>query len=88
MYLTNRRLNVSDDEKWKTPKWMKTIEAAEFLGVLPNWLERRRMEGTQLHGPIYTRLGGTCVYLKEDLIQYLKEQRVIPEERRVESGAD
>jgi hypothetical protein len=88
VYLTNRRLNVSDDEKWETPKWMKTIEAAEFLGVLPNWLERRRMKGTQLHGPDYTRLGGVCVYLKEDLIRYLKEQRVVPEGRRVESGAD
>ena len=63
------------------PRWLNTTEAATFLGVKNAWLERRRMKGSTAGGPPYTKLGGTVVYLKEDLLQYIENQKVTPESR-------
>jgi len=47
---------------------MKTVEAAEILGVTPRTLERWRKEGT---GPGYLRMEGRIYYTTKLLDEYL-----------------
>ena len=46
------------------PRFLRTKEAAEFLGLSPRTLEKHRTYGT---GPAYRKLGGRVVYAIEDL---------------------
>jgi hypothetical protein len=46
------------------PRFLKTPEAARFLGLSGRTLEKHRYFGT---GPAYRRLGGRVVYAVEDL---------------------
>ena len=55
------------------PQWLNTEEAAAFLGVKMGWLDRTRLKGGIGGGPTFTKLGGTVVYKKEDLLKYLEE---------------
>lgn len=45
-------------------RYVRTDEAALFLGLSPRTLEKHRPYGT---GPIYRKLGGRVVYALEDL---------------------
>ncbi|WP_247531101.1 helix-turn-helix domain-containing protein [Bradyrhizobium sp. 162] len=47
-----------------SPRYVRTDEAAFFLGLSPRTLEKHRTYGT---GPIYRKLGGRVVYALEDL---------------------
>ena len=46
------------------PRYMRTPEAARFLGLSDRTLEKHRTYGT---GPTYRKLGGRVVYALEDL---------------------
>lgn len=46
------------------PRFLRTKEAAEFIGLSPRTLEKHRTYGT---GPAYRKLGGRVVYAIDDL---------------------
>lgn len=46
------------------PRFLRTPEAARFLGLSGRTLEKHRTYGT---GPIYRKIGGRVVYAVEDL---------------------
>lgn len=46
------------------PRYLRTPEAARFLGLSGRTLEKHRSFGT---GPIYHKLGGRIVYALDDL---------------------
>lgn len=46
------------------PRFLRTPEAARFLGLSDRTLEKHRTYGT---GPAYRKLGGRVVYALEDL---------------------
>lgn len=46
------------------PRYLRTPEAARFLGLSGRTLEKHRTYGT---GPAYLKLGGRVVYSVEDL---------------------
>lgn len=46
------------------PRFLRTPEAARFLGLSSRTLEKHRTYGT---GPAYRKLGGRVVYALEDL---------------------
>ncbi len=46
------------------PRYLRTPEAARFLGLSGRTLEKHRTYGT---GPRYSKLGGRVVYRPEDL---------------------
>ena len=46
------------------PRFLRTKESAEFLGLSPRTLEKHRTYGT---GPAYRKLGGRVVYALDDL---------------------
>lgn len=46
------------------PRYLRTPEAASFLGLSGRTLEKRRTYGT---GPRYSKLGGRVVYRVDDL---------------------
>ena len=46
------------------PRYLRTPEAARFLGLSGRTLEKQRTYGT---GPVYRKLGGRIVYALEDL---------------------
>ena len=46
------------------PRYLRTPEAARFLGLSGHTLEKHRTYGT---GPVYRKLGGRIVYALEDL---------------------
>ncbi|MGX7873152.1 helix-turn-helix transcriptional regulator [Mesorhizobium sp. ORM6] len=50
-----------------SPRYLRTDEAALFLGLSPRTLEKHRTYGT---GPIYRKLGGRVVYAIVDLQQW------------------
>ena len=49
------------------PRYLRTHEAALFLGLSPRTLEKHRTYGT---GPVYRKLGGRVVYAIVDLQQW------------------
>ena len=51
------------------PRFLRTPEAARFLGLSGRTLEKHRYFGT---GPTYRRLGGRVVYAVEDLLAWAK----------------
>ena len=46
------------------PRYLRTPEAARFLGLSPRTMEKHRTYGT---GPRYSKLGGRVVYRVDDL---------------------
>ncbi|MBN9560733.1 MAG: helix-turn-helix domain-containing protein [Alphaproteobacteria bacterium] len=46
------------------PRYLRTPEAADFLGLSSRTLEKHRTYGT---GPAYRKLGGRVVYALDDL---------------------
>lgn len=49
------------------PRYLRTDEAALFLGLSPRTLEKHRTHGT---GPLYRKLGSRVVYAVADLQQW------------------
>lgn len=46
------------------PRFLRTSEAARFLGISPRTLEKHRTFGT---GPQYRKIGGRVIYALEDV---------------------
>jgi predicted DNA-binding transcriptional regulator AlpA len=55
---------VSDTTAVLPPRFLRTPEAARFLGLSGRTLEKHRTYGT---GPIYRKIGGRVVYALADL---------------------
>ena len=55
---------MPDDPRQLPPRYLRTPEAARFLGLSGRTLEKHRTFGT---GPVYRKLGGRIVYALEDL---------------------
>ncbi|KAA5601759.1 helix-turn-helix transcriptional regulator [Blastochloris sulfoviridis] len=51
------------------PRYLRTPEAARFLGLSGRTLEKHRTYGT---GPRYCKLGGRVVYRLEDLVAWVE----------------
>ena len=49
------------------PRYLRTPEAARFLGLSGRTLEKHRTYGT---GPRYSKIGGRVVYRLEDVLAY------------------
>ncbi|MBL6851803.1 MAG: helix-turn-helix domain-containing protein [Alphaproteobacteria bacterium] len=58
---------MAEQNKDLPPRYLRTQEAARFLGLSPRTLEKHRTYGT---GPRYTKLGGRVVYRPEDLQEW------------------
>lgn len=54
------------------PRYLRTPEAARFLGMSGRTLEKHRYFGT---GPAYLRLGGRVVYRLSDLLEWSEQGR-------------
>lgn len=55
------------------PRYLRTQEAARFLGLSERTLEKHRTYGT---GPAYRKLGGRVVYAIDDLQTWADRGRV------------
>ena len=55
---------MPDDPRQLPPSYLRTPEAARFLGLSDRTLEKHRTFGT---GPVYRKLGGRIVYALQDL---------------------
>lgn len=55
---------MSDPLAGFPPRYLRTPEAARFLGLSGRTLEKHRTYGT---GPTYRKIGGRVVYVLEDL---------------------
>jgi hypothetical protein len=55
---------MSDPNAGLPPRYLRTQEAARFLGLSGRTLEKHRIYGT---GPTYRKLGGRVVYALDDL---------------------
>jgi predicted DNA-binding transcriptional regulator AlpA len=54
-----------------TPRFVRTHDAAAFLGLSGRTLEKHRCTGT---GPVFRKLGGRVVYAIEDLEVWAAER--------------
>ncbi|HET9536814.1 MAG TPA: helix-turn-helix domain-containing protein [Mesorhizobium sp.] len=54
------------------PRFVRTHDAAAFLGLSGRTLEKHRCTGT---GPVFRKLGGRVVYAIEDLEAWAAERR-------------
>lgn len=54
-----------------TPRYLRTHDAATFLGLSGRTLEKHRCTGT---GPIFRKLGGRVVYAIDDLETWAAER--------------
>ena len=59
---------MSDTPTNLPPRFLRTPEAARFLGLSGRTLEKHRYFGT---GPAYRRIGGRVVYSVEDLAAWV-----------------
>lgn len=55
------------------PRFLRTKEAATFLGLSPRTLEKHRTYGT---GPLFHKLGGRVVYAIDDLEAWADKGKV------------
>jgi predicted DNA-binding transcriptional regulator AlpA len=76
------------------PRFLRTPEAARFLGLSHRTLEKHRSYGT---GPTYRKLGGRVVYTPDDLKAWVDRglrtstsdavaERVLPARRILAAG--
>jgi predicted DNA-binding transcriptional regulator AlpA len=54
------------------PRYLRTPEAARFLGLSHRTLEKHRTYGT---GPVYRKIGGRVVYVLSDLEAWAEQGR-------------
>ncbi len=54
-----------------TPRYVRTHDAAAYLGLSGRTLEKHRCTGT---GPVFRKLGGRVVYAIEDLDAWAAER--------------
>jgi hypothetical protein len=61
---TTEPFKMPDPNAGLPPRYLRTPEAARFLGLSGRTLEKHRIYGT---GPTYHKLGGRVVYALDDL---------------------
>lgn len=66
-----RRLILDSASPRVTPRFVRTHDAAAFLGLSGRTLEKHRCTGT---GPVFRKLGGRVVYAIEDLEAWAAER--------------
>ena len=70
------------------PRFLRTPEAARFLGLSGRTLEKHRTYGT---GPKYRKIGGRVVYALDDLKAWAdlgaKTRNVLPHKARRDTGS-
>lgn len=66
-----RRLILDTASPRVTPRFVRTHDAAAFLGLSGRTLEKHRCTGT---GPVFRKLGGRVVYAIEDLEAWAAER--------------
>jgi Helix-turn-helix domain len=54
------------------PRYLRTPEAARWLGISGRTLEKHRIYGT---GPVYRKIGGRVVYRVDDLERWVDKGR-------------
>ena len=54
------------------PRYLRTPEAARWLGISGRTLEKQRIYGT---GPVYRKIGGRVVYRIDDLERWVDKGR-------------
>jgi Helix-turn-helix domain len=65
-----RRKGLGTSAQFTLPlPYLRTPEAARFIGVSPRTLEKRRIEG---NGPRYSKIGGRVLYAVKDLRKYVE----------------
>ena len=63
---------------------LNTVEAAEYIGVSPQWLRMSRMQKPSWPGPRYVKVGGrTVIYLHRHLDEFIATRIVDPADRFV-----
>lgn len=60
----------SDSAPWQPQ------QAASYLGVALDTLRQWRQRGSPVRGPAFIRLGGRIRYLKADLDEWMRQNRV------------
>lgn len=65
------------DNKQPDAELLNQKDAAKFLGVAPNWLEKRRGLRGIPGGPPFVRLGGFVRYKVSDLREYVDSLEVV-----------
>ncbi|HET8727442.1 MAG TPA: helix-turn-helix domain-containing protein [Alphaproteobacteria bacterium] len=71
-----------DDTNSLPPRYLRTPEAARFLGLSNRTLEKHRIFGT---GPVYRKIGGRVIYAVEDLQAWADRGR---RRSTIDPGAD
>lgn len=51
-------------------QYLTSSQAAEFMGKNPDWLKRKRSEGT---GPVFRYIGKSPVYEVQDIINWVEK---------------
>lgn len=63
---------MSHDPRYMPPRYLRTPEAARFVGLSGRTLEKHRTYGT---GPHYSKIGGRVVYRLDDLQTWVDRGR-------------
>ncbi len=50
-----------------------TAAAAVYTGLSVSFLEKARVNQTEIPGPKFRRVGRRCIYLRDDLDSYLED---------------
>jgi hypothetical protein len=66
------------------PRFLRTPDAARFLGISPRTLEKHSTYGA---GPTYRKIGGRVIYALEDLQPGRPPARVNPLRIRMPAGS-
>ena len=53
------------------PRGLNTAQAAAYLGLSESYLEKARVNLTDLPGPEFRKIGRRVIYLRESLDSYL-----------------
>ena len=64
-----RKSGISPD----AARGLGTTAAAAYTGLSASFLEKARVNQTEIPGPRFRRVGRRCIYLRDDLDSYLED---------------
>ena len=62
---------MNDNSSIENIRGLSTAQAARYLGISESFLEKARINQTELPGPIAIKIGRRVIYRKNDLDAYL-----------------
>lgn len=62
---------MNDNSSIENIRGLSTAQAARYLGISESFLEKARINQTELAGPIAIKIGRRVIYRKNDLDAYL-----------------